>query len=52
MADLEAHRLLLGETSRDSVSHLRAVTPTTKGIDAFVPGTRKESTPMVPLLKE
>ena len=52
MAEFEAQRLLVGEVSRNSESHLRAVTPATKGIDAFVLGTRKESIPMVPLLKE
>ena len=52
MAKFEAQGLLVGEVSRNSESHLRAVTPATKGIDAFVLGTRKEVIPMVPSLKE
>ena len=52
MAKFEAQILLVGEVSRDYESHLRAVTPATKGIDAFVLGTREEVTPMVLLLKE
>ena len=51
MVEFEAQRLQVGEV-RESESHLRAVTPATKGIDAFVLGTRKESIPMVPSLKE
>ena len=52
MAKFEAQMLLVGEVSKDSESHLRAVTPATKGIDAFVLGTREEVIPMAPLLKE
>ena len=52
MAKFEAQRLLVGEVSKDSESHLRAVMPATKGIDAFVPGTREEVIPMVPSMKE
>lgn len=38
--------------SRDSESHLRAVMPVTKGIDAFVFGTLELTIPIVPSLKE
>ena len=51
-ANLEAQRLRVGVVSRDSASHLRAVMPVTKGIDAFVLGTRREVIPIVPSLKE
>ena len=52
MAKFEGQRLLVGELSKDSESHLRAVMPATKGIDAFAFGTRKEVVPIVPSLKE
>ena len=38
--------------SKKSESHLWAVMPAIKGIDAFVLGTLKEMLRMVPLLKE
>ena len=52
MINFEAQRLRVGEVSRDSESHLRAVIPATKGIDAFVLRTRREVILIVPSLKE
>ena len=52
IAKFEGQKLLVSEVSKDSESHLRAVMPVTKGIDAFVLGTLKEVIPMVPSLTE
>ena len=51
-AKFEEQRPLVGEVSKICESHLRAVMPVTKGIDAFVFGTRKEVIPIMPSLKE
>ena len=42
----------MGEVNRHSESHLRAVMPATKGIDAFFFGTLELVILIVPLLKE
>ena len=52
MTKLEAQRLRVSEVTRESESHLRAVMPATRGIDAFVFGILQLVIPILPLLKE